>query len=152
RRARNPEGNALDSPKSARRKFVQSAAIAGVALVACKAQDQDVGVTPAEDLMQEHGLLQRVLLVYDEAAARIERSQSFDVALIARAANVVKRFVEEYHEQLEEQFVFPRLQAKGRHSELVQTLLKQHQRGREVTAEVLRRTALGQSPELAEAL
>jgi hemerythrin-like domain-containing protein len=90
--------------------------------------------------MQEHGVLERILLVYDEVAGRIERDEPFDPATLTSAATIVKRFVEDYHEKLEEQFVFPRLQSARRELELVRVLLRQHRRGRELTAEIARGT------------
>jgi hemerythrin-like domain-containing protein len=110
-------------------------------------------VTPGEDLMQEHGVLERILLVYEEAARRIEQSEKFDVSLLMSAAGVVRRFVEEYHEKLEEEFVFPRLEAQRREVELVAVLRRQHQRGREITAEVTRLASTGSgTPALVEAM
>ena len=54
---------------------------------------------------------------------------------------------------MEEQFVFPRLQAAQREVALVSVLLRQHQRGREVTDETLRLAATGKpSQELARLL
>jgi hemerythrin-like domain-containing protein len=113
----------------------------------------DAEVTPGEDLMQEHGVLERVLLIYDEAARRIDRSERFDLAVVAAGAGIVQRFVEEYHEQSEEQHVFPRLEAARREAELVSILRRQHQRGREITGEVLRLAKAGTpTPRLAEAV
>lgn len=103
-------------------------------------ESEEAEVTPGEDLMQEHGVLERVLLVYAEAAHRIETAEAFDVSVVTRAAEVVRRFVEEYHERNEEQFVFPRLEAARRELELVAVLRRQHLRGREVTAEIVRRS------------
>jgi hemerythrin-like domain-containing protein len=117
-----------------------------------KSESAEAEVTPGEDLMQEHGVLERVLLVYDEAARRIERSRSLDLAVVAGAAGIIRRFVEEYHEKLEEQFVFPRLQAAGREVNLVTILLQQHQVGRQVTDEIARRAADTATPALAQAL
>ena len=57
---------------------------------------------PGEDLMQEHGVLERVLLVYGDAALRLEKNETLDLGLIASAARFVRRFVEDYHEKLEE--------------------------------------------------
>src|SRR4051812_5940085 len=70
---------------------------------------EEAEVTPGEDLMQEHGVLERILLVYDEVVRRIARAEAFDPALLTNAAGIVRRFVEDYHEKTEEQFVFPRL-------------------------------------------
>jgi hemerythrin-like domain-containing protein len=64
----------------------------------------------------------------------------------------VRRFVEEYHERLEERFVFPRLQKAGRETELVAVLLRQHQRGREVTAEIQRQARASAAGQLSPLL
>ena len=154
-------------PTSERRTFLRMAAAAGgVALVGCATTgaaraghavpagqgDGEAEVTPGEDLMQEHGALERILLIYDEAAHRIEAAQAFDLAVLTSAAGIVRRFVEDYHEKLEEQFVFPRLQAAHRETALVSTLLQQHQRGRQLTDDIVRRAGAGASAELAQTL
>lgn len=152
-----------------RRQALQAlVSVAGLAVTACaststtrgrpsaSAEGEDGGeaeVTPGEDLMQEHGVVERVLLVYDETARRIERGEPFDGAVVRRAADIVRRFVEDYHERSEEQFVFPRLEAARREVELVATLRRQHQRGREVTDVIARLAgAPGEAVELARAL
>jgi hemerythrin-like domain-containing protein len=149
---------------SDRRRLLRSAlSAAGLVLAGCAARaggrgggprpDEAAGeaeVTPGEDLMQEHGVLERILLVYDEAGRRIEGQAPLDVAVVARAAGLVRRFVEEYHERLEEQIVFPRLERAGREVELVAILRRQHLAGREVTGEIQRLARAGTtSPELA---
>jgi hemerythrin-like domain-containing protein len=141
-----------------RREFVRTvASVTGLAFAGCattgvaRGSQPDTGhgtheeaeVTPGEDLMQEHGVLERILLIYDEAARRIEHAEQLDLALITSAAGIVRRFVEEYHEKLEEKFVFPRLEAAQREVELVSVLRRQHVRGREVTGEVVRLAAAG---------
>ncbi len=98
---------------------------------------KEAEVTPGEDLMQEHGVLERILLIYDEAIRREELKRAFDPVLIVRAATIVRKFVEDYHEKLEEEFVFPRVQAAQRETELVAILLRQHQSGRELTDAIL---------------
>jgi len=115
-------------------------------------EGQEAEVTPGEDLMQEHGVLERILLIYDEAARRIDAKESLDLSLLKTSADIVKRFVEDYHEKNEEQFVFPRLRAAGREVELVSVLSLQHERGREVTDDILRRAGARATPELAQAL
>src|SRR5262245_18145191 len=57
-------------------------------------------VSPAEDLMREHGVLERVLLVYEEGLRRLDSSQDFDPAVLAESAAIVRRFIEDYHEKL----------------------------------------------------
>lgn len=109
-------------------------------------------VTPGEDLMQEHGLIERILLVYEEAARRAQRNEPFDVGVVVRGADIVRRFVQDYHEKQEEELVFPRLQRAGKATELVQVLLRQHQRGRELTDEIARQAKAGSLLELAATL
>jgi hemerythrin-like domain-containing protein len=95
-------------------------------------------VTPGEDLMQEHGVLERILLIYDEAVRRIAGGGTLDPQPVLASAQLVRRFVEDYHERLEERFVFPRLEAASREGELVATLREQHVRGRELTDVIVR--------------
>lgn len=159
--------NTQSDPRSERRQFLRMAAGAGgLALVGCATTGAprvghvepsghaggEAEVTPGEDLMQEHGALERILLIYDEAAHRVEAGQELDLRVLASAAGIVRRFVEDYHEKLEEQFVFPRLQAAHRETDLVATLLQQHQRGRALTDDIVRRTSAAASPELAQVL
>ncbi len=149
-----------------RRAFLETAASAGALVVmgcattrskepmspASGEASGEAEVTPGEDLMQEHGILERILLVYDEASRRLESGQAFDSAPIAIAAGIVRRFVEDYHEKLEEDFVFPRLEAAKREHELVATLRSQHERGRALTDEIARQANAGGKPELARVM
>jgi len=157
-------------PNGARRQLLSlGAAAAGASLLACGASGapleaksarsedkrddhKEAEVTPGEDLMQEHGVLERVVIVYDTAALRIERQEQLDPAVVAKAAGIVRRFVEDYHERTEEKFVFPRLQAAGREVALVSILLRQHERGRQLTDEIIRRASAVASAELAQLL
>ena len=105
-------------------------------------------VSPGEDLMQEHGVLERILLVYGAAGRRIDAGEALDLAVITEAAGIVRRFVEDYHEHMEETFVFPRLEVAGREVALVATLRLQHLRGREVTDAIAREARAGAAPRL----
>ena len=91
------------------------------------------GVPPTEDLMREHGVLRRILLVYEEAIRRLSTGGAAVVDVVGGAANIVHRFVEGYHEKLEEEFVFPKLEKAGKLLDLTQVLRIQHAAGRKVT-------------------
>ncbi len=97
----------------------------------------DEGVGPGEDLMREHGVLNRVLLVYDEVIRRIRDREAVPLEQVRSAAGVIRRFVEEYHEKLEEEHLFPRFERAGKLAGLVGVLRGQHQAGRRVTAAIL---------------
>jgi len=98
-------------------------------------EGEDVSAT--EDLMREHGVLRRTLIVYSELSKRLRTPQadSIDPAALADAARLFREFGEDYREHtLEEQYVFPEVRAVGGPNEkLVEVLLVQHQRGREIT-------------------
>ncbi len=141
---------------SSRRNFLRhssvlcgSLAVPGLALAASQGQgakphDQtkddpakgDQGISPAEDLMREHGVLNRILLIYDEHLRLLAAKESFDGSVLAGAADIVRHFVEEYHEKLEEDFLFPRFRKANKLVGLVDTLLAQHKAGRELTAQI----------------
>jgi len=94
-------------------------------------------VNPPEDLMREHGVLDRVLLIYEAALAKYSSNSDFDPAVVTQAAQVIRDFINDYHEKSEEEQIFPRFKAKGMMTDLVDTLLTQHQAGRRVTETIL---------------
>jgi hemerythrin-like domain-containing protein len=138
-----------ESP-STRRNFLRHTSIAGAGLLVpvLAAQDKaapdkdkdkakgDEGISPAEDLMREHGLLNRVLLIYDEHLRMLAAKRSFDGSVLVGAADIIRHFVEEYHEKLEEDFLFPRFRTAKKLVSLVDILQAQHKAGRELTAKI----------------
>ncbi len=93
-------------------------------------------VSPVEDLMREHGLLNRVLLIYEACGRRLAEKR-FDPAVLNQAAGIIKQFIEDYHEKLEEDYLFPRFEKAGKLVDLVSVLRTQHAAGRKVTARLL---------------
>ncbi len=107
-------------------------------------QEKEVGAV--EDLMREHGVLRRALLVYFECIPRIRRSPAaLDAAALNETARMFRSFGEDYHERkLEEAYLFPTVKkAGGAAAEYVDTLVAQHNRGREVTDYILSATRSG---------
>ncbi|WP_226899181.1 hemerythrin domain-containing protein [Nonomuraea phyllanthi] len=98
-------------------------------------------VTPPEDLMREHGVLKRVLLIYREGIRRIRRDQQVPARELHAGAGIIRNFIEEYHERLEERYVFPPLVKAGKLADTVSVLVTQHQRGRVLTGRILEATA-----------
>ncbi len=94
-------------------------------------------VTPPEDLMREHGVLDRVLLLYEAAIGKFSSNEEFDAAQLSQSAEIVRDFIHNYHEKSEETHVFPRFKQKGQMVDLVDTLLQQHNAGRRVTQTIL---------------
>ena len=135
---------------SSRRSFLRQTSIAGAGLLAQLALAQqkpegkekgdketaDAKISPAEDLMREHGVLNRILLIYDEHLRMLAEKKPFDGSILVSAAEMIRHFVEEYHEKLEEDFLFTRFRKAGKHVKLVDTLQAQHKAGRELTAKI----------------
>ncbi len=101
-------------------------------------EDEDKGkeVPAVEDLMREHGVLRRALLVYSEAGSRLSLGKGeVPFELLGRTAALFRSFGEDYHERaLEEKHVFPPLiRAGGQNAALAKTLTTQHERGRQIT-------------------
>src|SRR5436853_3450951 len=96
-------------------------------------------VTATEDLMREHGVLRRALLVYTEAALKLRSNPSaIDPGALQKTAKLFRAFGEDYHEKkLEEAYIFPAVKNSkenaGAYANIVDTLTAQHQRGREIT-------------------
>jgi hemerythrin-like domain-containing protein len=125
-----------------RRVFLRSgiifsgAALAGAGLLRGaekEKQSKEIEVGPPEDLMREHGVLKRVLLIYGEALRRLDAKQDFPPDALAEAAGIIRSFIEDYHEKLEEDFLFPRFENANQLVDLVKVLRTQHQAGRRVT-------------------
>jgi len=102
-----------------------------------KADAGKVPVTVTEDLMREHGVLDRVLLIYEASARRLDQGEDIEAALFTQAGEVMRDFVHGYHEKSEEDEIFPRFQKAGRMVDLVGVLRVQHAAGRQLTARML---------------
>jgi hemerythrin-like domain-containing protein len=145
------------------------AATAGLLLPACARKESggdedkkgaEKEVTAAEDLMREHGVLRRILILYREVSPRLVADPGkVDAAALGQAAALFRNFGERYHEQtLEEQNIFPLVRkAGGEGAGLIDTLIAQHARGREINDFVISATRSGKvgsgdAPRLAKAL
>ncbi len=107
---------------------------------AAEDHEDEKEVSAVEDMMREHGVLRRALLVYGETAARLRaEAGAIDPKPLNDAAMLFRTFGEDYHERaLEEPYVFPVVRkAGGSAAALPDILVAQHDRGREVTDYIL---------------
>ena len=112
-------------------------------------EHEPVDVTATEDLMREHGILRRALLVYQESATRLRQDPaSVPPDILEKAATLFRVFGEDYHEKkLEEVYIFPTVKkSAGAPASYVDVLLAQHVRGREITEYVLAITKADRIP------
>jgi hemerythrin-like domain-containing protein len=144
---------------SDRRSFLTavlgSGAAAGAVLAGCSrpaanqpgatpgAKPGDDEVTPVEDLMREHGVLRRIMYLYDDAIGRLAARREVPLDALAGCAGIVRRVIEDYHEKLEEDFLFPRYEKAGKLADLTAILRRQHQTGRTLTDQIV---ALAKAP------
>jgi hypothetical protein len=88
-----------------------------------KQQERNKGkVTPPEDLMREHGVLDRVLLIYKAGMRKLAANEDFDHSVMIASAEIVRDFIENYHET-------SRFMNANQMVNLVNTLLEQHVAG-----------------------
>lgn len=141
-----------------RREFIRTAAQAGGAVAAlyapaaARAEEGGKQVSATEDLMREHGVLRRALLIYEAASERLLQEKGpVPATVLARTATLFRSFGEDYHERrLEEQIIFPAVRKlKGQVARLPDVLQQQHERGRELTAYVIDTTRRGRIDPLA---
>jgi hemerythrin-like domain-containing protein len=131
-----------------RRRLVLATAslgVAGLGALTARAADEkkDEGaeeVTATEDLMREHGVLNRILLIYEEGLRRLRARDDVPPEVFRRPAELVRKFVEDYHEKLEENFIFPAFEKQKKLTDLTGILRQQHEAGRKVTEVILRLT------------
>ena len=114
---------------------------AGLGKTESELENHEEEVSPAEDLMREHGVLKRVLLVYGEVLRRVEANEDIPLQALLDSAGIIRSFIEDYHEKLEEDFLFPRFRKANRLVDLVEVLTEQHQAGRRLTDITIRLAA-----------
>ena len=146
--------------RSNRRQFLVKATGIGACSMACwtpavlagddkkeKKEQPEEEVGAAEDLMREHGVLNRILLIYEEGLRRLRSKEEISPDAFHKPAELVRKFVEDYHEKLEENFIFPEFEKRSKMVELVKILRDQHQAGRRVTDVILRAATADRFPQ-----
>ncbi len=93
-------------------------------------------VSPLEDLMREHGVVHRLMLIYQEFVRRLENNENIDWIVLGKTTDIIQQFIEEYHEINEETYIFPRFEHDKLLGDLVKTLADQHQVGKSITIKI----------------
>lgn len=127
----------------ARRSLVLGIPGAVIAQQRAGERPKEEEISPAEDLMREHGVLKRALLVYEECVRSLESGKDLPPEVVTGTASLIRRFIEDYHEKLEEEYLFPRFRKAGRLVDLVDVLYAQHQAGRRLTDRILQAAKSG---------
>jgi hemerythrin-like domain-containing protein len=111
--------------------------VAGLSLITGCKNGTEADISPSEDLMREHGLLNRILLIYDACRVHLVNRDEVSHNALNNSAQIIRSFIEEYHEKLEEDFLFPRFEKANKLSDLVDVLRSQHKAGRTLTDQII---------------
>jgi hypothetical protein len=110
-----------------RRRVVSAGGMAGAGLILAGTtprilwaaekhdEDKEKEVGAVEDLMREHGVIRRAILVYRQTAAKLRvKPAGVDPDALRRTAFLFCSFGEDYHEKkLEETHIFPTVKKAG---------------------------------------
>lgn len=103
--------------------------------------ENKIEISPTEDLMREHGVLHRILLIYNDALKYLKGQKLNNCiniySVIYNTATIAQQFIENYHQKLEEQYVFPKFSRNPKYIELINTLLNQHNAAHNLTENIL---------------
>ena len=92
---------------------------------------------PGENLLEDHGVLRRTLLVFEEIERRLRTGTELAPEVVGQAARLVRGFVQDHHERMEERFVFPVFEDDPAMVPLIRVLKEQHDAGRELVGRIL---------------
>lgn len=86
---------------------------------------------PTFDLMREHAVVSRICLIYERMTTEILKKHS---KTFKKLPIIIRDFIENYHEKMEEKYIFPYIKKE---KELVTILIEQHKQSRKLTRQIL---------------
>lgn len=120
------------------KKFIQGLFLAFFSIThCCTVQDlinseKEYEIPATEDLMYEHGILNRLLLIFEKNIENID-GKGFSIDLLKASLDILQSFIQDFHERLEEDYIFPLFHEHKESIPLIQILKEQHIQGREIT-------------------
>jgi hemerythrin-like domain-containing protein len=94
--------------------------------------------SPIEDLMVQHSVLRRALLIYEECIRRLTNNEELDPALIADTTDVIDKVIINLHAPLERAYIFPMYEKSEKYSKMAQILDDQHNAAGGIEKEILK--------------
>jgi len=140
-----------------RRRFLSYAPAATVALLsvigvpgATAKAERSQAVGSIETLMRGHGLLMRAIIIYDVVGQRLAKQQETEPSLILKTTAVIHHYLQEFHETMEEKYIFKPMEQAHIEFSSIQELKVQHGTGHELIARITQLAKTGKvGPELA---
>lgn len=112
----------------------------------------NIAVSATEDLMREHGVLNRILLIYEEIIRRLDNNKAFPPEALSKSTDIVRNFIQNYHEKLEEKYLFSRFRKANKLVELTKVLDRQHEAGHKVIDDIMAQQNAADNKKLAESM
>ena len=94
--------------------------------------------------MKEHGVVERLLLIYQRILEKAITGQEIDIEAIHHVSEIVRDYVVNHHEKDEEEFIFPKFREANYIVEIVDTLERQHDVTEELNGQIMDLSAKGQ--------
>src|SRR5512136_43627 len=93
---------------------------------------------PTEDLMNEHRVIERMLVIVQRAADRLEDGQAVEADVFTGAVDFFKNFADRCHHGKEEKLLFEKLIERGmsRTEGPIAVMLREHDLGRAYVREI----------------
>jgi hemerythrin-like domain-containing protein len=116
-----------------RRGFLALAGAGALAGCSKAGTSQDGTDTAIEILARQHGLLQRATAILEEIRGGMDARMDLPPEIIQETAGIIRRFVVDYHQKMEEEHLFPAFDAAKKMGGLIGVLREQHSAGAQLT-------------------
>ncbi len=129
--------------KFSRRGFLTMTAAAGVGLLAgCTRPEAIQGDSAIEILARQHGVLDRAVAILEEVRGGMDARMDLSPEIIVGTVEIVRLFIVEHHQKMEEQNIYPAFDAAKKMTAMVGVLREQHAAGAQLI-EVLKELSVG---------
>jgi hemerythrin-like domain-containing protein len=98
-------------------------------------------ISPIEVLSRDHGLMRRILFIYEEVIRRCCPTEDLPTELIRQAAENYRKLANDFHQKLEDEFLFSPMAQAGNSVDLIDVLSQQHIADQRLTGRLLRLTS-----------
>lgn len=107
-------------------------------------------ISLGDDLMREHGLMNRLILLYKESANSVRQNDDARDVLKS-TAKIMLEFIHEFHEENEENAVYPLFNDDKKLHRITRIMEEQHDVGKLITQQILDTVEVGSAPDSATA-
>ncbi|MCB4791571.1 MAG: hemerythrin domain-containing protein [Elusimicrobia bacterium] len=81
---------------------------------------------------QQHAAVTRVVVIYNDILSRLENKETPPLDAYREATHISRDFMQNFHEKMEEKYIFSRFRKPSREYDIVQVLIRQHRAGHKI--------------------